>query len=804
VNDPTDNNLEKKKPHDTKEENMGDFLRQKNKSSSSEFLEKVNSITNNQIKESALAELRKENELIKAHLDAQTQKMNDQTNLNKKNKIEYENQLDEHRKQLQQLNEQLSNIQKQENYIKNLSNQIKTIDYNNIQKQIIQRFLTPRFALIYDQLKKSVKNLDQHFIDKIPKILFSENNNTFTVSITGLDDHQKTFKDILKRLIDLYDISEKAKEYYQRHLNRINKTIHQALRQVKSKTQNWKLYSQLLADLLKQKIKDYSNQFNNFIEQKTTEISEKFILDSSISPWNEIQKHTELFIKEFVFQDQIQSLKHQAFQQFITQNISFQRLKVDKKPTDKSIAVLKDFINKVKNTFETEQIYIGHELEHFSLIPYLLQRLMIYYSCFALQLPLFESSKELLGHIENNTVLTISTSTGSGKSTLLPALLIAEGYDKVIVTQPRRLPCNLIAERVNETMTTDTNPHVEKLAGWAVSGAEKNSRAKILYLTDGLLKERLLYDENFLPTNISVNKSIVLFIDEVHERSVNIDLCLALIARVLTIKKELISKIKIIISSATLDASVGKLFQNISHIKFYQFTIPAMGTIHSVTKFNRPNENVLDIVQELYKKRQRHDQILCFVNSVGEVNQCCRLLSDISQGTIVAYPLIQSQHAKTQEFYIEHGSVFFSTTVAETSLTFPSLKYVVDTGMINIPFYDCQSKKTILKEVRAAESTIKQRLGRLGRTKSGEYYALYDFDPKDKPFPTPQICQSDLVNIEFSLRKSPLQNGLNYLKQFLPDKPTQQLIDFTIQELRELGKLFYFYISYILKNRFHN
>ncbi|CAF4108149.1 unnamed protein product, partial [Rotaria sordida] len=312
---------------------------------------------------------------------------------------------------------------------------------------------------------------------------------------------------------------------------------------------------------------------------------------------------------------------------------------------------------------------------------------------------------------------------------------------------------------------------------------------KILYLTAGLLKECLLYDENFLSINISVQKSIVLFIDEIHERSINIDLCLALIARMLTFKKELISKIKVIISSTTLDTSVERLFSSIPHIKLYHFNIPTIGPIYALAKFYRPNENVLDIVQELYKKRQRHDQILCFVNSVSEVNQCCRLLTEISGGTILAYPLIQSQQASTQKSFIEHGSVFFSTTVAETSLTFPSLKYVIDMGMINIPVYDYQSKKTTLKEVRAAESTIKQRLGRLGRTKSGEYYALYDFDPKDKPFPIPQICQSDLVNIEYSLRKSHLQNGLNDLKQFLPDKPTQELIDSTIQELRLLNVL---------------
>ncbi|CAF5169163.1 unnamed protein product, partial [Rotaria sp. Silwood1] len=97
------------------------------------------------------------------------------------------------------------------------------------------------------------------------------------------------------------------------------------------------------------------------------------------------------------------------------------------------------------------------------------------------------SALDLLDNISQNTVTTISTSTGSGKSTLLPALLAVEGYDKIIVTQPRRLPCTLICQRVNETMTSVKDPFLEKLAGWAVSGAERNPRAKILYVTDGLL-----------------------------------------------------------------------------------------------------------------------------------------------------------------------------------------------------------------------------------------------------------------------------------------------------------------------------
>ncbi|CAF4952737.1 unnamed protein product [Rotaria sp. Silwood1] len=167
-----------------------------------------------------------------------------------------------------------------------------------------------------------------------------------------------------------------------------------------------------------------------------------------------------------------------------------------------------------------------------------------------------------------------------------------------------------------------------------------------------------------------------------------------------------------------------------------------MRTLYHVTEISRPNPNILDIVQELYKKCQRNDQILCFVNSVLEATENCKLLSDIRGGTINACPLIQSQSAKIQEDNIEQASVLFSTTIAETSLTFPSLKYVIDT-------------------VRAAHSTIKQRLGRVERTQTGEYYAL----------------------------RSPLKCGLNVMQRFLPDKPSQQSINYTIDALRTLAIL---------------
>lgn len=104
-----------------------------------------------------------------------------------------------------------------------------------------------------------------------------------------------------------------------------------------------------------------------------------------------------------------------------------------------------------------------------------------YYSCFKTRLPLYGFSEELLDKIDKNAVTTISTSTGSGKSTLLPGLLVAEGYDKVSVTQPRRLPCQLICKHVDETMMIDVGTSAKKLAGWAVSSTERNPQAKVLY-----------------------------------------------------------------------------------------------------------------------------------------------------------------------------------------------------------------------------------------------------------------------------------------------------------------------------------
>ncbi|CAF4081434.1 unnamed protein product [Adineta steineri] len=739
-------------------------------------------------------ELRKRIEELENTLEIESIKMQTQLETLERKQIMKQEEAEETIKvafeNIKKLTDELNPLKEQNKFIEKMKQKIQIIEYDGIPREVMHDFLLPRFHYFISQLRITVPDIKEDDLDHILTITLREIQSAYQLTIQGLPEHHVAFKIMLKRVLALFNCQTSSMEYYERHSNRILRSISQTLININVRTKSWKKYSEILKRLLNEKMITYKTKFNHYIKSNATSLTERAIDDPSMSPSVELRQFTNNFIDENSFMNEIENLKYQAMEEFIQQNVTSQFVHLNKRPRPSSITTLNIFLDRIKNQLQMNPNFIGNEITHFKLIPDLLKQILLYYSCFLLQLPLFDESTKLLDMIDANTVTTIDTVTGSGKSTLLPALLIAEGYDKVLVTQPRRYPCTSVSDRVNNTIKTDINSVSKELAGWAISGEESNPNAPIVYVTDGLLRESLLNNTNFISMHTEVKKATVFFIDEVHERSINIDLCLALLARLITDQPMIRTKIKLIISSATLNESVPRLFQNIPAINVQQFQLPQDRLIqYYVKKIARPKENILDVVQELFKKRQRHNQILCFVNSVSEVHQCCRLLEQLTQGTIKGYPLIQSQSAAEQRSYIEHGSVFFSTTVAETSLTFPSLKYVIDSGMINIPIYDSKTKRTVLKQVRASESTIKQRRGRLGRTQDGEYYALYDFQVEEQRFPIPQICQLDLTNQEFILRRSIIGRGLHYMQHFLPDKPDADALDATVEELVRLNVL---------------
>ncbi|UJR17483.1 hypothetical protein I4U23_004378 [Adineta vaga] len=669
--------------------------------------------------------------------------------------------------------------------VEHLFKEMKTIDYDNIEMILVKNFLFINLRYIISYLKA------KHPIFKssldIPNIIITEKTNVYCISFTGLNVHHDEFKRILRQMKFLLNLIQSAKTYYQQQLNNTYESINHIITKQIYPSSDWISYTKSYQDLLKMKINEFLHSFDEYLLKESKSIFEQMITEPSFQAWVQLQKLTDRYLKKKQLKPELQIIKHEALDQFIKQHVLSERSKFETKPTTKSLQTMVEFIDKTKKQFQTNPLYNGCDLEQFRYIPIILQRIIIYYRCFLLQLPLYESSKDLLDKIEKNTVITIATASGLGKSSLLPPLLIAEGYDKVIVTQPRRLLCTSICNRVNETMTI--NKDQMKLAGWAANSVEYNVKGRVLYLTDSLLKERLLYDENFLTNELEVSKLIVFILDEIHEQSINIDLCLALMIRLLTEKPQIQSKIKVIVSSSTLDSSIPKLILQFPQIKFDEFQLPTLGSIYPITKFARPNENILDLVQELCKKRERDEQILCFVSNILEVYQYCRLLEEISRGTMRAFPLIPSQSVHDQQLNIKRGNIFFATHIAETSLTFPSLTYVIDTGMVDIPIYDLDKKQTITRKIQISQSIIKQRIGRLGRTRPGEYYSLYEFKVDQNKYPRAQIQQIELVYLEFLIRKSSIKQGLSYLNKFLPNPLNPQAITGAIDELKRLNLL---------------
>lgn len=327
---------------------------------------------------------------------------------------------------------------------------------------------------------------------------------------------------------------------------------------------------------------------------------------------------------------------------------------------------------------------------------------------------------------------------------------------------------------------------VERLNCWAESGVECDLNSASLYLSDGLLGEQFLHNETLTTDQTELHKLVDFFLNTVHDRSIKIDLWLAPLALFFAMKPNLKFRRKAVIFSGTPDSCVISLFRLVNQIKFTKLIMPKIDRLYLERKYQRSNNNIIVFVQVVNKKWQNNAQILGFVSSLADVHPECRLLQEVSSGSVIAYLSVRSQFATKQQIYIEQGSIFFCTTIVETSLIFPGVQYVIDTDLLNMSVYDLNKEETVLNKFRAAESTIKQRIGRLKRTGPSDYCPSYDVKVDETQFPTQQLCQSELSNIELSLRKLPAEIVNNIIK-FLIYVRAQETICMAFSKLVELG-----------------
>lgn len=362
----------------------------------------------------------------------------------------------------------------------------------------------------------------------------------------------------------------------------------------------------------------------------------------------------------------------------------------------------------------------------------------------AAELPITERADEITDAIRNNQVVVVSGETGSGKTTQLPKILMRAGFGArglIGHTQPRRLAARSVAERIAEEVATPFG----QLVGFKTRFDERISDAtQVKLMTDGILLAESARDR-------FMSRYEVIIIDEAHERTLNVDFLLGYIKRLLPSRPDL----KLVVTSATIDTGRFAEFFNDAPI------INVEGRGFPVETRYRPPEEGTDTpeaieqaVRELW--REGPGDILVFLPGERDIRDSerhlSRALSNSKYSTAEVVPLYArlTRSAQQRIFAPSAGRrVVLATNVAETSLTVPGIRYVVDTGLARVSRYSTTAKVQRLPIEPVAQASCNQRAGRCGRVAPGVCVRLFEQDDFDaRPaFTDPEIRRTNLANV---------------------------------------------------------
>ncbi len=398
------------------------------------------------------------------------------------------------------------------------------------------------------------------------------------------------------------------------------------------------------------------------------------------------------------------------------------------------------------------------------------------------ELPILAKKKAIIDAIANHPVVVIAGETGSGKTTQIPKFCIEAGRGKngmIGCTQPRRIAAITVARRIAEELNCPNSGQV----GYKIRFDDKSrSNSIIKIMTDGILLAETLSDR-------WMNAYDTLIIDEAHERSLNIDFILGLLRNLLPKRRDL----KVIITSATIDTEkFAQAFNNAPIIE-------VSGRLYPVeTRYQPPDEEDPETLVEMASRavtkllRQSVDgDILVFMPTEQDIRDSCEYLSNKHGSRVDVLPLFGRLSSRDQARVFKPGSkrkIIVATNIAETSITLPGIRYVVDTGLARISRYTPRTRTTALPVVPISRSSADQRQGRCGRVADGICIRLYSKeDYEERPLYTPpEILRANLA--EVILRMIALRLGEITQFPFI-DAPDPKSIKDGIGLLLELGAI---------------
>lgn len=368
-------------------------------------------------------------------------------------------------------------------------------------------------------------------------------------------------------------------------------------------------------------------------------------------------------------------------------------------------------------------------------------------------LPITARADEIVALIRRHQVVVIAGETGSGKTTQLPKLCLAAGRGEaglIGCTQPRRLAARSVARRVAEELGTQVGEQV----GFQVRFTDQVSdQSLIKFMTDGILLAETQNDP-------WLSAYDTLIIDEAHERSLNIDFLLGYLKRLAAKRPEL----KIIVTSATIDtARFAEHFDGAPVVSVEGRTYPvevrwrpadevaARGGQRGGDMQQGSAEHVAAVLDEVTQDDPRGD-VLVFMPGEREIRDAHLLLSRRSYRETEIMPLYARLSAADQDRVFKPGPkrrVVLATNVAETSLTVPRIRYVIDTGTARVKRYSQRSQLERLHVEPISQAAADQRKGRCGRVGPGICYRLYgEADYASRvAYTDPELLRSSLANV---------------------------------------------------------
>ncbi len=393
-------------------------------------------------------------------------------------------------------------------------------------------------------------------------------------------------------------------------------------------------------------------------------------------------------------------------------------------------------------------------------------------------LPVSARAEEIRLQIENNQVVIIAGETGSGKTTQIPKICLQAGRGVrglIGHTQPRRIAARTVAERIAQELKSPLGDTV----GYQVRFSDQTSpNSFIKLMTDGILLAEIQRDRY-------LSKYDTIIIDEAHERSLNIDFLLGYLKSLLLKRPEL----KLIITSATIDIEkFSTHFDKAPVIEVSGRTFP-VEIIYSgpdIVERDR-NQAIVDCLEDI-EQNQKPGDVLVFLSGEREIREASLALrrAQLSHTEIVPLYARLSLAEQSKIFSPHKGRrVILSTNVAETSLTVPGIRYVIDTGRARVSRYSFRSKVQRLPIESISQASANQRAGRCGRVADGVCYRLYqaeDFEARPA-FTDPEIVRTNLGSVILQM----LHLRIGDIRDFpFIDPPDSRLISDGYKLLEEL------------------